>query len=52
MKRKEENGNTFSFSIDKKELVKKVLLNMYTNSSIYLTRKYQRCQDIFGRSPI
>lgn len=52
MKRKEENGKTFSFSIDKKELVKKVLLNMYTNSSIYLMRKYQRCQDVFGRSPI
>lgn len=51
MRRKEENGNVFSFSIDKKELVEKVLTNMYSNSSIYLTRKYQRCQDMFGRSP-
>lgn len=51
MRHKEENGNTFNFSIDKRELVEKVLINMYSNSSIYLTRKYQRCQDIFGRSP-
>lgn len=52
MKKQGDNGITFSFVINKKELVQKILNQMYFNSSIYLTRKHQKCQDLFGCSPI
>ena len=45
--KKDNTKATYTFSISKRELVEKVLLNLYSNSSIYLERKYLKCQGVF-----